>query len=398
MEDTNIQDTIKDKSMMDDSISYQTLKEKPNTIEHLLKIPKTNDGNLNLEISEINRGMLFDDQLDFSRLIGDKHIGSTIDKLNYFYNINNFIDERPIKKAKEILILLKNNELLDKCNALEKETMKNINTYKTKFRFIPYDYDDKNITKLFKLCEMINKEDALILFTILMEAYGFKHFYGHTDNDNFDDDAVYGAENIKTYNKKKLLYIISNVLKMINVIPGNMELTYDEIKDLIDEPFVYFYRDNGPNNEFLKTCLNYIIKHGPRYTFIFLSALTIHYIEKQKYCDPAYKPLPTIESVSDDKRAKWEESCGDNKNNIVQKEQRKLIQNAITLSMLLSDKLILKLIRGFIEDKKYVHDNQLEIHAITNDYKDLVEKMTKIPKPKFKSEGDIQKYGEISNI
>ena len=103
---TNIQDTIKDKSMMDDSISYQTLKEKPNTTEHLLKIPKTNDGNLNLEISEINRGMLFDDQLDFSRLIGDKHIGSTIDKLNYFYNINNFIDERPIKKAKEILMLL----------------------------------------------------------------------------------------------------------------------------------------------------------------------------------------------------------------------------------------------------------------------------------------------------
>ena len=32
---TNIQDTIKDKSMMDDSISYQTLKEKPNTTEHL---------------------------------------------------------------------------------------------------------------------------------------------------------------------------------------------------------------------------------------------------------------------------------------------------------------------------------------------------------------------------
>tara|TARA_Y100000389_G_C17445270_1_gene511174 strand:+ start:992 stop:2185 length:1194 start_codon:yes stop_codon:yes gene_type:complete len=392
MEDMNTQNIIKDKSSLDNSISYQTLKEKPNTFEHLIKIPKTNDDNLNLNISEINRGMLFDDQLDFSRLIGDKHIGTTIDKLNYFYNINNFIDEMPVNKAKETLMSLKNSELTNKCLEIEKETMKNINTYKNKFKFIPYDYDDNNITKFFKLCEMISKKDSLMLFTVLMEAYGFKHFYGYTDNDNFDDNSVYGAENIKTYNKKKLLYIISNVLKMIKVVPGNMELTYDEIKDLIDHPFVFFYEDNGPNNEFLKTCLNYIIKHGPRYTFVFLSALTIHYIEKQKYCDPAYKPLPTLENISQEKQAIWKESCGDNKNNIVQKEQRKLIQNAITLSMLLSDKLILKLIRSFLENKKYVHDNQIEVHEISNDYKELVEKITKIPITKKYTEEEMGEY------
>ena len=50
-----------------------------------------------------------------------------------------------------------------------------------KINFKPYENDDA-IKKLYDLCKLVSPDKSLLVFSILMEAYGFKHFYGHDNS------------------------------------------------------------------------------------------------------------------------------------------------------------------------------------------------------------------------
>lgn len=332
-----------------------------------------NDGLLDKLLTNTNVGMLMDDKMNFSMLMGVNNDRDMITRLNLFYDINNFNDISTINKAKQSLNMLRNQGLIKKCSEIEKDNNEQIDTYKNTFNFKSYENDDA-IEKLYELCKLVSPDKSLLIFSILMEVYGFKHFYGH---DNSIDEVQ--SQNIKNYNKRQLLYILSSVLKLLKVIPINMDLTYDEFDDFIDNPFVSFY--NESNKEFLVICLKYIIKHGPRYTFVFLAALGIHYVEKNKYCEPQNQA--SLNTTSTEDKEEWDDKCGD-KITFFGEEQKKIIQNAIMLSMLMTDKLLSKILRSFVKgsgDVEYVHDNQLEVHALSNDYNGLVEKMINDSKP-----------------
>lgn len=332
-----------------------------------------NDGFLDKLLTNTNIGMLMDDKLNFSMLMGVNNDRDMIMRLNLFYDINNFNNISTLNKAKQSLNMLGNQELIKKCSEIEKKNDNQIDTYKRKFNFKPYENDDA-IKKLYDLCTLVSPDKSLLVFSILMEAYGFKHFYGH---DNSIDEVH--SENIKNYNKRQLLYTLSSVLKLLKVIPINMDLTYDEFDDFIDNPFVSFY--NEANKDFLVICLKYIIKHGPRYTFVFLAALAIHHVEKNQYCES--QKQASLNTTSTEDQEELNTKCGD-KITFFGDEQKKIIQNAIMLSMLMTDKLLSKIFRAFVKgsgDVEYVHDNQLEVHALSNDYNKLVEKMLNDSKP-----------------
>ena len=102
---------------------------------------------------------------------------------------------------------------------------------------------------------------------------------------------------------------------------------------------------------------------------------------KKPYCEP--QKQASLNTTSTEDQEEWNTKCGD-KITFFGDEQKKIIQNAIMLSMLMTDKLLSKIFRAFVKgsgDVEYVHDNQLEVHALSNDYNKLVEKMLNDSKP-----------------